>query len=273
MVILMVMPVVGCANSSETGLNLEAELEALRQTCAASEEVQSYRVEISSIHIEEGKNLEGTLEVEFVAPDRYHYRGYGDVEQEESIIIGNKVYSRDSENDQWQEVEMSPNMLKAQKLSLKSLTPSAESTFQLLDSLTDLEKLPEEEIDGVDCLHCRGRVDMERKVEKQKAELEATLDPSEPGYQERLNFMEWQRKWKINEELWISREDCFVRQRKSETQMPATQSPTGEIMPAMQSPTGEIMQGEAKLTMLMHYYDINEPIKIEPPKVVSNPEP
>jgi len=259
MVTFLVVPVIGCSNNS---LDLEAELEALRQTCAVGEEVQSYRVEISSIHIEEGKNLEGTLEVEFVAPDRYHYRGYGDVEQEESIIIGNKVYSRDSENDQWQEVEMSPNMLKAQKLSLKSLTPSAESTFQLLDSLTDLEKLPEEEINGVDCLHCRGRVDMERKVEKQKAELEATLDPSEPGYQQRLKFMEWQLKLKINEELWISRGDCLVWQRKSETQMPA-----------MQSPTGEIIQGEAKSTMLVHYYDINEPIKIEPPKVVSNPEP
>jgi len=259
MVTFLVMPVIGCSNNS---LDLEAELEALRQTCAVSEEVQSYRVEISATHTEEEETLEGTLEVEFVAPDRHHEKTYGDGEREESIIIGNKVYSRDPDNDQWQEAEMSPNRLKAEKRSLKNLTPSAENTFQLLDSLTDLEKLPDEKIDGGDCLHCCGRVDMNREVEKQKAELEATLDPSEPGYQERLKFMEWQLKLKINEELWISREDCLVRQRKSETQMPA-----------MQSPTGEIMQGEAKSTMLVHYYDINEPIKIEPPKVVSNPEP
>jgi hypothetical protein len=152
---------------------------------------------------------------------------------------------------------MSPKVLQAQILGLKWLTPSTESTLRFLDSLTDLEKLPDEKIDSVDSLHCRGRVDMDRIVEKQKAET--TLDPSRPGYQEMLESMEqlweWQRKWKINEELWISREDCLIRQRKSETQMPA-----------MQSPTGEMMQGETKVTMLMHYYDINEPIRIEPPK-------
>ena len=255
LLILLIMPIVGCSSSSKTGLDLETELEALRQTCAASEGVQSYRVEISANHTEEGKTSESTLEVAFVAPDRYHYRGYSNGEWEESIIIGDKVYSRDSDSGQWQEVDMPPNVLKAQIFSLKNLTPSAESTLRLLDSLTDLEKLPDEKIDGVDCLHCRGRVDMDRAIEKQKAKTEATLDPSKPGYQERLEFMEWQRKWEINYGLWISREGCLIPQWKSETQMPARESPTGEIM-----------QGEAKVTMSVHYYDINKPIRIEPPK-------
>jgi hypothetical protein len=119
--ILLMMPFIGCGNSS---LNLEAELEALRQTCAASEEVQSYHVEISSIYTEKEETLESSSEVEFVAPNRYHYRGYSGGEWEESIIIGDKVYSRNSDNDQWQEVEMSPNALKAQKFSLKASLPA-----------------------------------------------------------------------------------------------------------------------------------------------------
>lgn len=258
MVILLVMSIVGCANSSGKGLDLEAELEALRQTCAVGEEVQSYRMESSFTYIEEGKTSKSTWEAEFIAPDRYHGKAYKEGDWEESIIIGSKVYSRDSDNDMWQEVEMSPNVLEAQKFSLEASIPSAESTLRLLDSLTDLRKLPDEKIDGMDCLHCRGRVDMDQKVEKQKAEAEAALDPSKPGYQERLesqeHFWEWQRKWKIDYELWISREDCLIRQQRYETQMPA-----------MESHTGEIMQGEMKGTMLMHYYDINEPIKIKPP--------
>lgn len=258
MLILLVMSIVGCANSSGKRLDLEAELEALRETCAATTEVQSYRVEVSSTYTEGGKTSESTLELEFVAPDRYHSQGYGDGEWQESISIGDKVYGRDSDDDGWREIEMPPNVLQAQRLSLKASIPSAENTLRLLDSLTDLRKLPDEKIDGIDCLHCCGRVDMDQKVDKEKAEMMATLDPSKPGYQERLEshelMWEWQRKWEIDYELWMSREDCLVRQQRYEMEMPA-----------MESPTGEIMQGEVKSTVLMHYYDINEPIKIEPP--------
>ena len=255
MLILLVMPIIGCSNNS---LDLGAELAALQQTCAVSEEVQSYRMKGSFTYTEEGKTSESTLEMEFVVPDRYHGKAYENGDWEESFIIGDKVYGRDSDNDAWQEVEVSPNVLKAQKLSLEASIPSAEKTFQLLDSLTDLEKLPDEKIDSMDCLHCRGKVDMDRKVEKEKAEMKAALDPSDPGYQERLEsqeqFWEWQRRWEINYELWISREDCLIRQQKYEMQIPA-----------MQSPLGEIMRGEVKSTMLMHHYDINEPLNIQPP--------
>jgi len=262
LVLLLAMPIVGCANSSKTGLALEAELKALRETRAATTEVQSYRVEVSSTYTEGGETLESTLELEFVAPDRYHWKACKNGDWEESIIIGDKVYSRGSDNDQWREVELSPNVLEAQRSSLKASIPSAENTLRLLDSLTDLRRLPDEKIDGIDCLHCCGRVDMDRKVEKEKAEMMATLDPSKPGYQERLKSHElmwgWQRKWEIDYELWISREDCLVRQQRYEMEMPA-----------MESPTGEIMQGEMKGAMLMHYYDINEPINIKPPKMLS----
>jgi hypothetical protein len=121
-----------------------------------------------------------------------------------------------------------------------------------------LEKLPDDRLDGVNCFHCRGRVDVDRKVEEEKAKVMAALDPSAPGYQEKLASQEltweWQRKWKIEYELWISREDCFMRQQKYKVQIPA-----------MQSPTGEKIRSGVERTVLMHYYNINEPIKIEPP--------
>ncbi len=260
LILILVMPVVGCGGSA---FDMEAGLEALQQACATTTEVQSYRVKGTYTYIEGGKTSESTLEMEVVAPDHCHEKTYVDGEWEEFIIVGDKMYTRDSEDDRWQEAEVPSNVSEAQKLSLNANMPSAERTFGLLDSLTDLEKLPNDRLDGVDCFHCRGRVDMERKVEKQKAEAGATLDPSKPGYQERLESMEqsweWQRRWKINEELWISKKDCLVRRRES-----------GVQIPAMESPTGEVMQGEVKITMLMRYYDINEPIKIEPPQVVPN---
>ena len=260
MFILLTMPIVACNDSSNTGLGLEAELEALRQNCAITKEVQSYRMEGALAYAEDDQTVESTLEVEFVAPESYHAKTYKDEGWEETIIIGPKVYSRDSDDDNWREVKLSPNVLEAQKLSLKASIPSAETTLKLLDSLTDLEKLPDEKIDGVDCLHLKGRVDMDQQVEEQIAEAEAKLDLSKPEYRERFEaqkwMWDWQRRWEVNYELWISREECFIRQQKYETQMPV-----------MESPEEEKIRGEIKNTMWLHYYDINKPIKIETPSI------
>ena len=260
MFILLIMPIVACSDSSNTGLDIEAELEALRQNCAINKEVQSYRMDGFFTHTEDDQTVESTLEAEFVAPESYHTKVHKDEGWEETIIISPKVYSRDSGFSGPRQGQCCPNVLEAQKLSLKASIPSAETTFRLLDLLTDLEKLPDDKIDDVDCFHCRGRVDMDQQVEEQIAEVEAKLDLSKPEYRERFEaqkwMWDWQRRWEVNYELWISREDCFIRQQRYETQMPV-----------MESPKGERIRGEMTNTALMHYYDINEPIKIEPPSI------
>ena len=260
MFILLIMPIAACSDGSNTRLDLEAELEALRQNCAINKEAQSYRMEVFLTQTEDDQTVESTLEAEFVATERYHIKAYKDESWEETIIIDHKVYSRDSDNDNWREVELSPNVLEAQKASLKVSIPSAETTLQLLDSIIDLEKLTDEKIDGVDCFHCRGRVDMAQQVEEQIAEMEAKLELSKQEFKERFEaqkwMWDWQRRWEVNYELWISREDCFIRQQRHETQMPV-----------MESPKEEKIRGEMKNTAFMHYYDINEPIDIEPPSI------
>ncbi|GAI07899.1 unnamed protein product, partial [marine sediment metagenome] len=116
---------------------------------------------------------------------------------------------------------------------------SKEDTLEIIDSLTDLEKLPDEKIEGVDCIHYRGVVDVDRVIEEQKAKL----DPRQPHYEEMLKGLEDMRNMKTEVELWIGREDYLIRQLKQDMEVP--------------------LEGTSRVTV--KYYDFNEPITIEPP--------
>lgn len=200
---------------------------------AATSNLQSYRMTSTLVSIFEGETSEQSSEWEFVFPDRYHGRITLDSETYEFIIIGDKQYVRAPDNT-------------SGKLSIgvwSAFTPSKEYTLEILDSLTGLQKLPDEKIEGTDCFHYRGRVDIDRMVNEWKAEL----DPAQPGYEERLEALEQLRNMKTEVELWIGKDDFLIRQMKS-------------IMESL-------VHGNA--VVLVKFYDFNEPIEIEPPEAAS----
>ena len=168
---------------------------------AATSNLQSYRMTSTLVSIFEGETSEQSSEWEFVFPDRYHGRITLDSETYEFIIIGDKQYVRAPDNT-------------SGKLSIgvwSAFTPSKEYTLEILDSLTGLQKLPDEKIEGTDCLHYRGKADVEGEIEKQKARL----DPEEPGYEERLRGLDALRTIETEVELWIGKDDFLIRQMKS----------------------------------------------------------
>jgi len=200
---------------------------------AATSNLQSYRMTSTLVSIFEGETSEQSSEWEFVFPDRYHGRITLDSETYEFIIIGDKQYVRAPDNT-------------SGKLSIgvwSAFTPSKEYTLEILDSLTGLQKLPDEKIEGTDCLHYRGKADVEGEIEKQKARL----DPEEPGYEERLRGLDALRTIETEVELWIGKDDFLIRQMKS-------------IMESL-------VHGNA--VVLVKFYDLNEPIEIEPPEAAS----
>jgi len=207
---------------------------------AATSNLQSYRMTSSATSTFEGKTIEQTSEWEFAFPDRHHGKMTMDGETYEFIIISDKQYTREPSSTQSGTMYV---------IGLSSGSgPSKEETLELLDTLTDLEKLPDEKIDGVDCFHYRGRVDIDRMVDKRKAEL----DPAEPGYEERVEALEWQRRMKTEVELWIGKDDYLIRQMKYDMQVPSED-------------TGEWDTSSS----MVRYYDFNEPIEIEPPVTAS----
>jgi len=200
---------------------------------AATESLQSYRMFSSIKSTLEGETSEATFETEFVAPDRHRGKATMNGDWFEFIIVGDKQYIWDSD----------PSRKTSVRVSSSSIL-SKEDTLKIIDSLTELEKLPDEPMDGTDCIHYRGRVDMERKVE----ELKAKLDSRQPHYEEMLKGLEDMRNMKTEVEIWIGKEDYLIRQIKRDTQVPSED-------------TGMLDTSSS----VVKYYDFNAPIIIEPP--------
>ena len=210
---------------------------------ATTMELQSYRVFSFTTYTYETKTVDITWEIEFAAPDCHHGKVTIDGEVIEVIIIGDKQYTRE------------PRGSKTVVAATKSSFPRKEDTVELLDQLTDLEKLPDERIESVDCLHYRGKIDVERIAEEQKAKL----DPKQLGYEQILKDLDRLRNMKTEVELWIGKDDYLIRQVKQYWEAP-TLEPTSGSTEQEKWHTANIM---------WKYYDFNEPIVIEPPETAS----
>lgn len=207
---------------------------------AATTELQSYRMLYNSITRDiEGETSELTTESEFVVPESYHVKLIADGNVTEFIITGGKQYAKNSDS--------STNLTFAVSRSSSSLL-TREITLKMLDSLTDLQELPNEKIDGTVCLHYRGRVDMEKQIEQMKA----NLDPSDPHDKQLLEEVEQLRNWKTEVELWIGKHDYLIRQMKHDWQVPVEDTGRWETS-----------------SVTIKYYDFNKPITIEAPVTAS----
>ena len=193
---------------------------------AATAGLQSYRMSVFSSSTSGGRTFEQNSEWEFAAPDRWHQKFTLDGRAYEIISIGDRRYIRDPADGRLVVGAWSPTV------------PSKEETLEILASLVDLKRLPEENIGGTDCLHYKGRVDMDRRVD----EIKAKMDPNDPRYEETLKQVEEMRSIRTEVELWIGKEDYLIRKWQQETSLP-----------------------EVKSESVRLYYDFNEPITIEPP--------
>jgi hypothetical protein len=246
--ILLVTPIIGCAR----GPSLE---EVMAKAYAATEELQSYRVEsrlAQSKEVAMGLSSEATFEMEVVAPDRCHLTIHlgGDWGEDEFITIGEKQYSRHYRDSKWSQWGLSPHPTNGYGIYVSA----PRQTLLLLHSLTDLKELQDAKVEGVDCLHYQGRVDMDKVVEEGKTKL----DPSMSGYENIAENLEYQRQLKIEVEIWIGKEDYLIRQMKEDLQW----QPVGAAR--------KVHKQIITISSLTRYYDFNTPIEIEPPKGGAN---
>lgn len=204
---------------------------------SATEGLLSYRTSSSFTYTYKGETTIHSSEWEYVAPDRGHGHLNLDSEAFEFIIIGDKQYIREPDG-------ASGNLFSV-AVSVSGSTHSKEETLRVLDSLTKVEKLPDERIAGTNCLHLRGEVDLQRRAEKAKA----GLDPTDSRYEEMVRSIDEQvaSGEKEEVEVWIGKEDYLIRQVKHEGQ----------------SPSGDGSMDT--FSVVVKYYDFNKPIVIEPP--------
>ena len=218
---ILLLPLAGCRPAPE---------EIIARATDAFREVQTYRMDLSSIYSEGDETNQSEGLVEFASPDRLHMvpqsvdvTGDGD----EVIIIGQQYYYRRLDGTEWRIRELPVTRHNA-----------AAALLDELGSLTDLVALPDEDLDGVACFHYRGSVDMDARVDQQIA----ALDQSQSGYESVKETIEYQRQWRMELEFWIARKD-FRLLRVSHRQ---------EVE-------------DVSVTAVYRFYDFNAPIEIEAP--------
>ncbi|GAG05562.1 unnamed protein product, partial [marine sediment metagenome] len=164
----------------------------------------------------------------------------GDTHTSESVHIGSRCYQRtDGEthwtvDDDWGEAE--------------GLFGEGSSLLLNIDSLMDVERLPNETIRGIDCLHYRGKVDMDAYVDK----LPDYLYPDE-------RYREWLGYSDTTVELWIGEDDYVIRKYQTDERNPYGMANTEELS----TPAGP--EARHVGTEVAEFYDYNEPVDIEPP--------
>jgi hypothetical protein len=231
-VVLLMLPTAACASG--------ADLRAVTTTAVTSTlDAESWRVQGAASYSADGEALETTWEGEFAAPDRSRMRiTTGTGTWCEATRIGEQSYVSTSEMP---ESGGAASGAACVMLSMAGL-------LEPLEVLIDVERLADEEIDGVQCLHYRGRLDMDALVQREEARA---------GPEASRESLELMRRGSIEVELWVGKDDYLIRRMRRLDRLPVLEAESQE-------------EKWTKQSMVLRLYDFNEPIAIELPPLGSS---
>src|SRR4030043_680500 len=177
--------------------------EVVEKAIEAADQVQSYRIEMISNSVEQGNTGQTSTLMEFVAPDRLHtftHMSGGISSNEEMIQIGTTMYTRENNTDDWHVRDWEDERMAARDL--------AGGVLLSFNELVDVKELKDEEIDGIDCYHCTGSMNMQGQQEEELA----SLDESDPYYEQRKQVYESIEYVRDDIEFWIGKDDYMLRE-------------------------------------------------------------
>ncbi len=198
----------------------------IARTCEATQGLISYRASSSFSRTAEGKTFKQYSQWEFSAPDRWRQTLTLDSREYEIIVIGDDIYISEDTDGRLTVGSWSPSI------------PGKEETLEVLASLTELQRLSNEPIEGSDCFHYRGKVDTVLMAEK----IKSGLDPDDARDEEALKRIEEMCSISTTVELWIDKDSYLIRKWQEQTE-------------------AEGIKANSTRT----YYDFNHPITIVPP--------
>ncbi len=252
LVVLATVLSLGLSGAFRSGASIFSEVRA------AAAELTSYRVAGDTYDVYPLTEVEihaTSLASEYVLPDSYHMTltfWKSDVLGEWVwIVMGGRGFTIQTVPERFEDLfEEYEIEFPRQPPDLRPLMDDA---LQRLDSLLDVERLPDEEIDGVACLHYVGTVDTEKLIAEVEASLtkngQDTLSLEDRERMERV-YKTW-RASEMTEEFWIGKTDSLIRQFKNVTHYASVK--------------GGMAVGAPTKVAIVKYYDFNADIVIEPP--------
>jgi hypothetical protein len=180
------------------------------------------------------------LEADVIVPDKIRATtevsiGGATVVELEMIGIGETVYVMNPMTDEWEVSDDDPGA---------TTMPTLEVVPQIVQTLTELTILDDEEVDGVLCFHVRGSVDSSILSDLGLEDLSMEDQGFEdPGID--VDALETET------ELWIGKEDFLVRRVAVEGREPGDASESG-----------------TSATVTMEFSRFDEPMVIEEPDMV-----
>jgi hypothetical protein len=202
----------------------------------------------STLTTQDSATTEVAFDWVFVAPDRYQGKMIENSETREFIIVGEDQYTRATGKGQAGGTVV---VVTSGGFSIFNPVPSRDGTLQILDLLIEVDVLEDQVVDGVDSLHYRGRIDMDRVVD----DVLAGFDSSSPGYAEAAQAFDLQRTAEINFDIWFGKDDLNIRRLDMDVRAPGTSS----------GPDGTSHVIWLTYRTSVKYFDYDEPITIEPP--------
>ncbi|MDD5093202.1 MAG: hypothetical protein PHV74_02335 [Dehalococcoidia bacterium] len=241
---ISILPLVGCGESESQEQTTDPGA-IIEKAVVSGSSVQSYRAVFDTSSTFDGEAENNVSQIEFVAPDQYRQTSTDKDGTSENIRIGNIVYSRDSDDAYWGfREEESP-------IEFPPPGPGlfVRSEFSDYVDKVNWGELTHETIDGTECLHFSGEVDMNLVVDDQIIDIEKEQGELNA---EQLRYMDQMRRSEQTIELWIGTDDYIVRQERS-------------VSRSLDPWRADEEERWFDATMLIRYYDFNAPISIEAP--------
>jgi len=168
----------------------------------------------------------------------------------ELVIIGDKVYTRN--------FVVPPT----DTSDFNDSGPTSENSRVVLEMLFDIETLPDEEINGTDCYHYRGILDVEKYLEWFHPVY--VEDMTRMNEASEMPPMDVEQGWKTMEiiyrsnekiyEYWIGKDDYIIRKRiLIDRKLLENPLPVDDL------------SHESTRQVITEYYDLNEEVIIEAP--------
>lgn len=204
--------------------------EILAQANSAQAEIQSYRMKYSGQDIKEG----GVTVADAVSALPTSYRLTLSLEDwvGEYITIGQTRYEKETGT---------PISSGKQVIFFSGYIPDVEATIDILEQLSDVEVLPDQDIDGRACYHLKGGYNDAPSIEDLLANSKSKL--SDEQYQQLKEKLTMEQETTTVEYL-ISKDDFIIRK--------------------VQYTTSSQESGITH-TETLTFFDFNQPITVEPP--------